>query len=139
MGASGYKKNAFVDAGGKFSIYVDEPGVYRLDAFHQLFFFEPVIVEVLSEDKMAANPSKKQYSAYIYKMNTASKGVRLLYPLHLDPSHKVRYFDVEEPFNPIDYMKNPYFMMIGFSMVMMFMMKQVPKEEMAEYQDQQSE
>jgi len=48
----------------------------------------------------------------------------------LDPSHKIRYFDVEEPFNIINYLKNPYFMMIGFSGLMMVMMKAVPKEEM---------
>ena len=61
----------------------------------------------------------------------------MLYPLQLDPSHIIQYFEIEEPFNPIQYMKNPYFMMIGFSMLMFWMMKAVPKEEMEEYQKQQ--
>jgi hypothetical protein len=36
-------------------------------------------------------------------------------------------------------LKSPYFLMIGFSALMMFTMKQVPKEEMEAYQEQQGE
>ena len=57
----------------------------------------------------------------------------------MDPSYKNKYFEIEEPFNPLVYLKSPMVLMIGFSMVMMFMMKQVPKEEMEAYQEQQSE
>ena len=60
VGANGFNKIGFVNADGKFSITVDEPGVYKLEAFHLLFFFEPVIVDILSEEKMLQNPSKKQ-------------------------------------------------------------------------------
>ena len=111
-----------------------------MEAFHRDFYFEPVVVDIASDEEMGLNSSiKKQYSAYLYQLHTGSKGVRLLYPLSLEPSHKIKYFDIEEPFNPITYMKNPYFMMIGFSVVMMYMMKMVPKEEMEAYQDQQGD
>ena len=133
VGANGFNKIGFVNADGKFNIYVGEPGVYKLEAFHLLFFFEPVIVDILSEEKMLQNPSKKQIQAFIYKMNGAAKGVRLLYPLQLDPSHKVRYFDIEEPFNPIQYLKSPYVLMMGLPLLMTVMMKAVPKEEMEAY------
>ena len=44
------------------------------------------------------------------------------------------YYDKEEPLNILAYLKSPYFMMIGFSVVMMYAMKSIPKEEMEEYQ-----
>ena len=72
--------------------------------------------------------------AFLYDVKSGGKGVRLLYPLQLEPNHRIKYFEIEEPFNPLVYLKSPYFLMIGFSMFMMFMMKQVPKEEMESYQ-----
>ena len=77
---------------------------------------------------------QKQYQAYLYSLNTGGKGQRLIYPLQLDPSHKIKYFDIEEPFNPAVYLKHPLVLMGGLSFVMMYMMKSVPKEEMEEYQ-----
>ena len=61
------------------------------------------------------------------------------YPLQLEPSHKLKYFEAEEPFNPLVYLKNPMVLMIGVSLVMMTVMKSVPKEEMEAYQEQQSD
>ena len=72
-------------------------------------------------------------------MKDGSKGVRLLYPLQLEPSHMINYFEKEEPFNPMVFLKDPYFLMIGFGVVMMYMMKAVPKEDMEEYQKTQAE
>ena len=114
-------------------------GSYKIELFHQSFFFDPVLVDILSEETLEAYPSKKQISAYMYKTKDASKGVRLVYPLQLEPSHIIRYFDIEEPFNPLVFIKDPYFMMIGFGILMTYMMKAVPKDEMEEYQKQQSD
>ena len=75
----------------------------------------------------------------MFTLNTASKGQRLLYPLILEPSNKIKYFDIEEGFNPLVYLKSPMVLMIGVSMFMMYMMKSVPKEEMKEQQDQMKE
>mmetsp|Transcript_37836 Transcript_37836/g.57902 ORF Transcript_37836/g.57902 Transcript_37836/m.57902 type:complete len:83 (+) Transcript_37836:310-558(+) len=79
---------------------------------------------------MEKTPNRKQYSAYIFKMKDAGKGQRLMYPLELEPSHKVKYFEIEEPFNPLNYMKDPYMLMIGFGVLMMYMMKAMPKDEL---------
>ena len=58
----------------------------------------------------------------------------MIYPVQLEPSHKIKYFEIEEPFIPLAYLKSPYFLMIAFSGLMMLMMKAVPKEEMEAYQ-----
>ena len=110
------------------------PGSYKLEIFNTKFYFEPVVIYILSDEEVTNYPNKKQIQAYLYDTKTGGKGQRLLYPLQLDPSHIIQYFEIEEPFNPVQYMKNPYFMMIGFSVLMFYMMKAVPKEEMEEYQ-----
>ena len=69
-------------------------------------------------------------------LQNGSKGQRLIYPLHLEPSHKVKYFDIEEPFNPLAYLQSPFVLMMGVSALMMMMMKSVPKEELESYQEQ---
>ena len=62
-----------------------------------------------------------------------------MYPVTLEPSHIINYYEAEEQVNLWQYLKSPYVMMIGFSVVMMYMMKQVPKEELEQYQSQQSD
>lgn len=37
---------------------------------------------------------------------------------------------MEQPFNPMTWLKNPMVIMVGVSFVMMFMMKRMPKQEM---------
>ena len=123
VGQKGFRKKAFVDLLGKFKIDVEEQGTYKIETFNHNFYFEPVMVDIKSDIDMETNPQGKQYSAYLYNLQTASKGIRLLYPLQLEPSHKIKYFEIEEPFNPLVYLKSPYFLMIGFSGLMMFMMK----------------
>ena len=113
-----------------------EPGQYKLEVFHHNFYFEPVIVEIHTDSDIASKPHLSKYSAFIFSLNTATKSQRLLYPLQLEPSHKIKYFEIEEPFNPMVYLKSPMVLMIGVSMLMMFMMKSVPKEEMEQYQEQ---
>ena len=139
IGKKGFRKKAFVDLLGKFKIDLEEPGIYKLETFHHNFYFEPVVVDIKSDLEMESNPQGKQNSAFLYQLQTGSKGIRLIYPVQLEPSHKIKYFEIEEPFNPLVYLKSPYALMIGFSALMMFMMKQVPKEEMEAYQEQQSD
>ena len=135
MGPNGFQKVGFVDIFFKFKVYVSEPGIYKLEVFHSNFYFDPVMVEIRSEAEVAANPHLKSYSAYLYTLNTGAKSMRLMYPLELEPSHKIKYFEIEEPFNPMVWLKSPMVLMIGVSMMMMYMMKAVPKEEMEAYQD----
>ena len=90
-----------------------------------------MVVDVVVDE----NDKDTYYEAYILTLNTGQKSQRLLYPLQLEPSHKIQYVEKEEAFNPMIWLKNPMVLMIGFSGIMMFMMKSVPKEEMESYQD----
>jgi len=60
------------------------------------------------------------------------KGKQLVYPLNLEPSHIKEYFDPVPPFNPMSLIANPMVMMTGFSFLMMFMMKAMPKQDKKE-------
>ena len=134
VGPQGLNKLGFVDTFGHFKVYVPDSGVYKLEVFHTKFFFEPVVVEIKEDPGQSQHP----YAAFMFTLN-GSKGQRLMYPLQLEPGHKIKYFDIEEKFNPLVYLKSPMVLMIGVSMVMMFMMKQVPKDEMEKYQEEQGE
>ena len=61
IGKKGFRKKAFVDLLGKFTIDVEEPGMYKIETFHHNFYFEPVVVDVKSDIEMASNPTSKQY------------------------------------------------------------------------------
>jgi len=69
----------------------------------------------------------------------AGKDARLAYPLQLEPTAKVQYFEIEPPFNPLNYLKNPMVLMVGFSAVMMIMMKRMPKQDLEQMQEMQKE
>jgi hypothetical protein len=55
-----------------------------------------------------------------------------MYPLQLDPSSRVSYFEDRVPFDPTTYLKNPFVWMIGLSLLMSTMMKNMDKEELKE-------
>jgi len=80
----------------------------------------------------------KKPKTYAFSMK-AGKDARLVYPLQLEPTVKVQYFEIEPPFNPLSYLKNPMVLMVGFSAVMMFMMKRMPKQDMEQMQEMQKE
>ncbi len=48
-GPGGYQKMAFVDFAGKFKVYVENPGLYKLEVFNLKYYFEPVVVMIKSE------------------------------------------------------------------------------------------
>ena len=49
VGQNGFKKRAFVNIFSKFKIHVENAGLYKLEIHHPKFYFEPVLVEILSE------------------------------------------------------------------------------------------
>ena len=65
--------------------------------------------------------------------------MRLAYPLQLEPSFIMQYFDQEEPLNLLAYLKSPYVLMMAMPVLMMYMMKSMPKEEMEQMQKQQAD
>ena len=62
-----------MDHSSNFKIYVQDPGLYRLEIFHHKFSFEPVIIDVISDVEISQNSALNQYSAYISTLNTGQK------------------------------------------------------------------
>ena len=69
----------------------------------------------------------------------SGKDKKLVYPLHLEPSHKIQYFQKEEPFNPLNWLKNPMVIMVGMTAMLMFMMKRMPQQDLQEMQNMQKD
>jgi ER membrane protein complex subunit 7 len=141
---NGGEYTGFVDNAGTFKIYVPKAGSYKLDVVNTQYTFEPVVVEITEpqhgeqqEDEIIGKRKEKaQIRPYLYSLKQG-KGTRLVYPLQLEPSMRVQYFEVEQPFNPMVYLKNPMVIMVLVSGLLMFMMKRMPKQEMQEMQDMQ--
>ena len=66
VGENGFNKRGFVDIFGNFKIYVEHQGMYKLEIFHNKFYFEPVVVSVDADNQ---NP----ISAYLYTLNTGNR------------------------------------------------------------------
>ena len=105
--------NGLVDNTGKFQVSVPYPSQYKLEVQNLQVHFDPVIIEVL-EEEFAAN---KNIKAYLFNLKTG-KDYRLKYPLELEPGYRYQYFEERLPFDPFTYLKNPFVMMIGMSILM---------------------
>ena len=110
---------------GNFNIVVPETGSYKIEVKNPFYHFEPVIVEMYDEEFAPGKDTK----AFLYSMKHG-KDFRLVYPLVLDPSGRFGYFEIKPPFDPTAYLKNPFVIMIGVTLLMTQMMKGVDQEEM---------
>ena len=117
--------NGLVDNTGKFLVSVPYPGFYKLEVLNLQVHFDPVVVEVL-EEEFAPN---KNIKAFLFNLKTG-KDYRLKYPLELEPSYRYQYFEERPPFDPFTYLKNPFVLMIGMSVLMSQMTKGMSKEDM---------
>jgi hypothetical protein len=52
-----------------------------------------VIVEIMNVDENDEIAKKRQIRAYMYNIKSG-KDYKLVYPLHLEPSHRIQYFEV---------------------------------------------
>ena len=100
-----------------------------------MYHFEPVVVEIAKPEDMVgpmgtdSEVNKRRpptVRAFLFSMKTG-RDVRLAYPLQLEPSMRMQYFEIEPPFNPLNYLKNPMVIMVGVSGLLMWMMKRMPK------------
>ena len=114
-----------VDLNGNFRIQVAQSGLHKLEVYHRYFFFEPVVLEIFEEDFTPG----KNIKSYLFSMSDG-KDFRLRYPLELEPSSRIAYFEEKAAFDPLVYIKNPFVLMIGFSLVMSQMMKGMDKDDM---------
>ena len=132
-----------MDNTGSFKIYVDKKGSYKLEVVNTVYTFEPVVVEIneieaSGEEDIRRKGQQAQIRPYLYNIKSG-KGQRLVYPLQLEPSMRIQYFEVEQPFNPMSYLKNPMVIMVLVSGLLMFMMKRMPKQDLQEMQDMQQQ
>ena len=58
-GPNGFRRNAFMNAHGKFSFHLARPGTYKLEVVNNRFFFEPVAVKIESDAALVESPTKK--------------------------------------------------------------------------------
>jgi ER membrane protein complex subunit 7 len=96
---NGGEYTGFVDNAGSFKIWVEKAGIYKLDVHNTLYHFEPVVVEVtdpqaIEDESGNKRMTKPKITPYLYSLKQG-KGVRLVYPLQLEPSMKIQYFEIE--------------------------------------------
>ena len=60
---------------------------------------------------------EKPIKAFMFSVENG-RDYRLMYPLQLEPTGRIQYFDERPPFDPTRYMYNPIFWMIGISLLM---------------------
>ena len=53
-----------------------------------------------------------------------------MYPLVLEPDGRFDYFEERKPFDPFQYLSNPFVWIIGLMLIMSQMMKGMDKEEL---------
>ena len=100
------------------------------------YHFEPTIVEVYESEFAPGKDTK----AFLYSLKFGKDAnTRLAYPLVLDPSGRFGYFEIKAPFDPWAYLKNPFVIMIGVTLLMSQMMKGIDPEEMKSAQANQSD
>lgn len=98
------------------------------------YYFEPVVVDIYEQEFAPG----KQTKAFLFSLKHG-KDFRLMYPLELEPSARIQYFEPEPKIDPFSYLKNPFVIMIGVTLMMSQFSKNVDKEEMAKAQEQQAE
>ena len=113
---------------------VESAGTYKVEVQNLNYHFEPVVVDIFDEEFAPGKDTK----AFLFSLKQG-KDYRLVYPLVLDPSGRFGYFEIKTPFDPLSYLKNPFVIMIGVTLVMSFMMKGIDPEEMKKAQSQQGD
>ena len=118
--------------------------MYKLEVQNLMYHFEPVVIDIPKpEDHVGPLDGENKrrptaIRAFLYSLKTG-RDVKLAYPLHLEPSMRMQYFEIEPPFNPFNYLKNPMVIMVGVSGLLMFMMKRMPKQELEQMQEMQKD
>ena len=119
---------------GNFKVSVPTTGTYKVEIFNPEFYFEPVVVEITDEEFAPGKDTK----AFLFSL-TKGKDFRLMYPLVLDPSSKIQYFEPVPRMDYLSYLKNPFVIMIGVTFLLSQLSKSVDPQEMKKAQESTSE
>lgn len=136
MSINGGTYTSLVDNMGKFNVQVPSPGNYKVEVQNLNYHFEPTVVEIYESEFAPGKDTK----AFLFSLKHGKDAnTRLAYPLVLDPSGRFGYFEMKAPFDPWAYLKNPFVIMIGVTLLMSQMMKGIDQEELKKSQENQAD
>ncbi|XAR70999.1 hypothetical protein NMG60_11028068 [Bertholletia excelsa] len=124
---NGGQKVTFLKPDGYFSFENVPAGTHLIEVTAIGFFFSPVRVDV-----SARNPGKVQAAL--------TENRKRLTELVLEPLREEQYYEIREPFSIMSLVKSPMGLMIGFMLVMVFLMPKLMEnmdtEEMRRAQEE---
>ncbi|KAI3929826.1 hypothetical protein MKX01_025994 [Papaver californicum] len=106
---NGGQRSSFLRPDGYFSFHNVPAGTHLIEVASVGFFFSPVRVDV-----SARNPGKVQAA-----LTETRRG---LTELVLEPLKEEHYYEIREPFNAMSLLKSPMGLMMGFMVVVVFLM-----------------
>nr|XP_010928302.1 ER membrane protein complex subunit 7 homolog isoform X1 [Elaeis guineensis] len=125
---NGGQRVTFLRADGYFSLSHNVPaGTHLIEVSAMDYFFSPVRIDISSR-----NPGKIQAAL--------TENKRLLHELVLEPSREEQYYEIREPFSLMSLLKSPMGLMVGFMVIVMFLMPKLMEnmdpEEMRRAQEE---
>ncbi|KAL2471891.1 Protein of unknown function (DUF2012) [Abeliophyllum distichum] len=121
---NGGQRVTFLRPDGYFSFHNVPAGTHLIEVAAIGYFFSPVRVDV-----SARNPGKVQAAL--------TENRRVLSELVLEPLREELYYEIREPFSIMSIVKSPMGLMVGFMVIVMFLMpKLVDAEEMKRAQEE---
>nr|AGT15918.1 hypothetical protein SHCRBa_179_G22_R_40 [Saccharum hybrid cultivar R570]AGT16392.1 hypothetical protein SHCRBa_181_K17_R_20 [Saccharum hybrid cultivar R570] len=124
---NGGQRVTFARPDGYFAFHNVPAGTHLIEVSSIGYFFSPVRVDI-----SARNPG------YIQAALTETR--RVLNELVLEPLKEEQYYEVREPFSVLSLLKSPMGLMVGFMVLMVFvmpkLMENIDPEEMKQAQEQ---
>ncbi|KAH7659964.1 putative membrane protein [Dioscorea alata] len=124
---NGGQRVSFIRADGYFSFYNVPAGTHLIEVSAIGYFFSPVRVDI-----SARNPGKVQAAL--------TENRRVLHELVLEPLKEEQYYEIREPFSVMSLVKSPMGLMLGFMLIMLFvmpkMMENMDPEEIRRAQEE---
>ncbi|XP_077237980.1 ER membrane protein complex subunit 7 homolog [Tasmannia lanceolata] len=124
---NGGQQVTFIRPDGYFSFHNVPAGTHLIEVSALGYFFSPVRVDV-----SARNPGKVQAAL--------TENRRALIELVLEPLREEQYYEIREPFSVMSLVKSPMGLMMGFMLIVVFLMpklmENIDPEEMRRTQEE---
>ncbi|XP_008788805.2 ER membrane protein complex subunit 7 homolog [Phoenix dactylifera] len=124
---NGGQRVTFLRADGYFSFHNVPAGTHLIEVSAMGYFFSPVRIDISSR-----NPGKIQAAL--------TENRRVLHELVLEPLREEQYYEIREPFSLMSLLKSPMGLMVGFMVLVVFLMPKLMEnmdpEEMRRAQEE---
>ncbi|KAG0495777.1 hypothetical protein HPP92_000468 [Vanilla planifolia] len=124
---NGGEKVTFIRTDGYFSFYNVPAGTHLIEVAAMGYFFSPVRIDI-----SARNPGNIQAAL--------TENRKVLNELILEPLREEQYYEIREPFSVMSIVKSPMGLMIGFMIIVVFLMpklmENIDPEEMRRTQEE---